>query len=328
MGKRLKDLKIAVLRGGSSAERDISLVTGQAVAEALAELGYEAIILELDRRTANRLLEEKVEFVFNALHGPPGEDGKVQGMLEVLGIPYSGSGVLASALAMNKTAAKRMFVQAGIATPDFLVWPARGEKPDIKEIKKRPGFPLVVKPSSQGSAIGVRIIREERQLAAGLSEAGKYGPVLLEKYLDGTELSVGVLGEVSLPVVEIIPRGEFYDYQAKYSPGGSQHIIPAGISEEVARAARELARKAHDALFCEVYSRTDMILAGGRLYVLEVNTLPGMTATSLMPEAARQTGVDFKELIERIIKLSLNKRSSVTGNQVGGGIGKCYAEKR
>lgn len=296
---------IAVLMGGKSAERDVSLVTGEQVACALEARDYRVLRVDLGDELLDALRDVAIDCVFIALHGRLGEDGTVQGLLEVLDIPYTGSGVLASALAMDKVASKKIFVYEGIPTPRFAV--VQRKTGDPEAIVADLGLPIVVKPACEGSAIGVSIVRKTDELLAALSDAQSCGDeVLVEEYVAGTEITVGVLERQeleALPSVEIIPANEMYDYEAKYTPGMSEHIIPARISEEAQARSDELAIRAHRALGCRGFSRVDLIVPQtGDPSVLEVNTIPGMTGTSLFPEAAKAAGIDFPDLIETLVQ--------------------------
>lgn len=311
---RDKNSTIAVLMGGKSAERAVSLVTGEQVALALEQQGYEAVRLDLDDGLIDTLKTRNPACVFIALHGRLGEDGTVQGLLEVLGIPYTGSGVLASALAMDKAASKKIFCFEQIPTPQFVV--LRREDPlDVATVIGLLGMPLVVKPSCEGSAIGVSIVHEQEYLPGAVAEAfGCNDEVLLEQYVAGTEITVGVLEDdeiEALPTIEIVPANEMYDYESKYTPGMSTHVIPARIPGEAQELSRELAIRAHRALGCAGFSRVDLIVtADGSPYVLEVNTIPGMTGTSLFPEAAKAAGIEFPELIERLVLQAMRARET------------------
>ncbi|MCL2323979.1 MAG: D-alanine--D-alanine ligase, partial [Actinomycetia bacterium] len=255
------------------------------------------------------------DVVFNALHGRGGEDGAMQGLLEVLGLPYTGSGVLASALAMDKSATKRVYLDAQLPTAPYLVLrsadladPAE-LKAACQRIAEELGADVVVKPNHEGSSIGVSIIHKGDDLAAALTSAASYGGrVLVETFIAGTEIMASVLGNAEphgLPTIEVVSRGTFYDYDSKYSVGGSEHIIPAGIGEAANEACQHLAEEAHKALGCWGYSRTDMIVdREGQPWLIETNTLPGMTKTSLFPDAARAVGIDFAELCVLLIHLA------------------------
>ncbi len=302
--KKLKDKKIAVLMGGWSAEREISLMTGKAVLQALKEEEYKVIGIDLAKNIVEKLKKHRIDFVFLALHGPIGEDGRIQGLLEILGIPYTGSGPLASALAMNKIYAKQIFSQAGIPTPPWIVvdrLQVTGYR--LQGLK----LPVVVKPVAQGSAIGVSIVKKKEGLSSAIKKAKKLDKeVLIEEYIPGKEITVGILGEKTLPIIEIIPKTNFYDYQAKYAPGGSEHLIPARLEKRVAERTARIALEAHQALGCRAYSRVDLRVDGkGQSWVLEINTIPGMTKMSLLPDAARAMGISFNQLVLKIIEYSL-----------------------
>ena len=295
--------KIALLCGGNSPEREVSLKGGRAVAEALAKRGYPFEVFD-PAKDLPALCRRAREFdlAFPVLHGPGGEDGTIQGFLESLGLPYLGAGVLGSALAMDKALSKLLYREAGLKVPQGVVV-SKGE------VSFRVAFPAVVKPVSQGSSVGISIVRDEAELFRALELAFRYEErVLVEEYVSGRELTVPVLGEEALPVVEIRPGEghDFFDYQAKYTPGATEEICPAPIPEGVARAAQEAALIAHRALRLRHLSRTDLILTeAGELFVLETNTLPGMTETSLFPLAARAVGLTFEDLVERLISLAL-----------------------
>lgn len=263
--------------------------------------------------------EAPLDVVFIGMHGPWGEDGTIQGLLEILGIPYVGSGVLASALAMDKAMAKRVLAAAGIDVPRDAVATRTGygRDPDATAAAARAiGYPLVVKPIRQGSSFGVTLVDRPDQLAAAVSEALRYDDrALVEERVPGMELTVGVIAEGddlrALPVIEIVTARTFFDYQAKYDPALTQEICPARIPDDVARRAQDLATRAHRALGCEDLSRTDLMLAGERLAVLEVNTIPGMTSSSLLPKAAERAGIPFADLLERLIRSALARHGAL-----------------
>jgi D-alanine-D-alanine ligase len=262
------------------------------------------------------------DVVFIALHGTGGEDGTVQGMLELMGLPYTGSGVLASALAMDKVMSKRVFKAAGIPVIDGIyvtrsaVAGCTEEEfngASAREIERGLGLPVFVKPNSGGSTCGCTLVTSAEQLFAAVHEALKFdNTVLIEKYIRGSEITIGVLdfpGEPlrALPVIEIVPKGEYYDYESKYAAGGSEHIIPARLSDATTQQAQQIATQCHTLLGCRGVSRTDIIVSAGRLYVLEVNTIPGMTPTSLLPHAAEHAGIAFSELLDRIIQSAIDR---------------------
>jgi D-alanine-D-alanine ligase len=314
-----RKLTIALLSGGTSSEREVSLNSGEQVGAALDPSKY--TVIRYDPKTdLARLVADagRIDAALVILHGCPGEDGTVQGLLDLLGIPYQGSGVLGSALAMHKVAAKRLYTQAGIPTPDYAVW-ERGAAESPASIAARLGLPLVVKPARGGSSVGVRIVREAGGLPAALeAAAAEDRTVLVEAYIDGLEITGGVIGNdrpEALPIIEIVPgkRHEFFDYTAKYTAGASEEICPARIDAGLTAAAQGLALAAHRALFCRGYSRTDMILRGREIFVLETNTIPGMTATSLIPRAAQAAGIPFDRLLDRLIELSLEDRRERVG---------------
>jgi len=292
----LKGKRVGVLMGGLSSEREISIKSGMAVLEALKRQGVEAFPVILDGDVVEKVLNAQMDLAFLALHGKLGEDGTIQGLLELLRIPYTGSGVLGSALAMDKVKAKQIFLASGIPTPEFVVW----------EEGINPTFPLpwVVKPVSEGSTIGVSIVREEAELESALSKALEYdSEVFIERFIPGKELTVAVLNGRPLEVIEILPEGGFYDFERKYTPGKTQYLIPAPIGEELRKRAKELAVLAYKVLKCSGCIRVDFRLdPEGGLWVLEVNTIPGMTATSLVPRAASYEGLSFDELVLEILK--------------------------
>jgi len=295
-----------VLCGGSSHEREISLKTGDAVYRALVSLGLNVCKLDVDKDIALTLLKEKINLAFIALHGKLGEDGTIQGLLEIMGIPYTGSGVLASALALDKVYTKKVFNYHNLPMAKYKVLEKRVETPG--DILGELNYPVIVKPAREGSTIGVTIVREPKSLDSAINVAFGYGDkILIEQYIQGREITVGVLGDEPLPVIEIVSRTEFYDYRAKYEPGMSQHIVPAKLPREQYESAQFLALSAHRALGCKGATRVDMVMdGGGKIYLLEVNTIPGMTETSLLPEAAAVAGIDFKQLVVKILSYALD----------------------
>jgi len=299
--EELKKKKIAVLMGGLSAEREVSLKSGAAVHRALLERGYDAVAIDVDRNLAARLAAEQVGVAFVCLHGRYGEDGSVQGLLELLAIPYTGSGILASALAMDKVFAKKIFAAAGLTiTPYVVVRHGESVAPDSLPFP----LPVVVKPSREGSSVGVSIVKAAAELPDKLALAFGYDrEILVEKYVKGREIQVGILDGKAMGAIEIVPKNEFYDFEAKYTDGMATHIMPAPLPEEEYRALLGLGEQAHAALGCSGYSRVDFIVTtSGENYLLEVNTLPGMTALSLLPEIAQHAGICFAELVERIVQ--------------------------
>jgi D-alanine-D-alanine ligase len=297
----LKNKKIGVLYGGRSAERPISLLSGKAVLKALRGSGFKAIGIDAKGDLASLLRQNRIDFAYIALHGPWGEDGTVQGMLEIMGIPYSGCGVLSSALSMNKIFSKRVFDSCGIPTPRWTLVTKEGLD------KKIPIFPCFVKPATQGSAIGVSCVTERKDFRASAIKALKFDKqILVEEFIRGKEITVAVLGDKALPVIEIVPVNKFYDYESKYRPGFSRHLIPARLPERVARESQELALNVFKALDCKAVARIDIIIdKKNKPWVLEANTVPGMTQTSLLPDAAAAAGLGFVDLILEIIRHSV-----------------------
>ena len=301
-------MKVAVLRGGTSAEREVSLKSGAQVEKSLRSLGHEVVGVDIDSETWDVLRDGHFDCVFNALHGRLGEDGTMQGMLELLGLPYTGSGVLASALCMDKSRANSILAGAGLSIPAFeeleLTEGVGAELVD--RLVATYGLPLVIKPVREGSTIGLTIAQDTDQVASGLVLAARYDRrILVQKFARGTEITVGVLAtpEVQvLPTLEIVSDNPVYDYDAKYTAGKSHHIIPARIPEPARRAASEAAGRAFTVLGCAGMSRVDIIVdPDGVPWVLEVNTVPGLTEVSLLPDAARAAGISFKDLCQRLV---------------------------
>ena len=300
----LKKKTIGVLYGGLSAEREVSLKSGDAVARALESKGYKVARVDVGKDVDQKLREAKVDVAFVTVHGRYGEDGCLQGLLEALFIPYTGSGVLSSALAMEKVYAKQVFVSRGISTAEYRAFDD-AKAADIHGYDLPFHFPVVVKPSGEGSSVGVKIAKSGDELReAAAAAAGFKGSILIERYVKGREIQVGVLDNEALGCIEVKPAGEFYDYNAKYVANTTQYLFPATIPEAAYHRCMEVALSAHRALGCSGATRTDLILpeAGGDPIVLEVNTLPGMTEKSLLPKIAAGKGWDFAELCERILK--------------------------
>jgi len=331
-------MRITVLMGGTSSERDVSLASGIRIVEALRTKGHQVVAVD----TAHGLLgpaEEQAllaggvvktlppdtqalarlggqlsstlrslpetDVVLLALHGGQGEDGTLQALLDLTGLPYTGSGHLASALAMDKDLSKKLFRAADVPTPKWLMAPAT-----VAEVRDALGFPVIVKPSKQGSTVGLSLVKDPALLAAAIEEAFKHDDeVMIEEFIAGRELTVGILGDVALPVGEIIPKHEIYDYECKYTAGMADERFPAELTEAQAARVQDLARRAFDALKLRGYARIDFRMAGdGTFYCLEANTLPGMTQLSLIPQAAAAAGIGFAELCERIVRLALDGR--------------------
>lgn len=322
--------RVAVIMGGVSAEREVSLRSGAAVAAALRELGYRVLEVDLGPSALEQLtaLRSEVDAAFLALHGRLGEDGTVQGALELLGVPYTGSGVLASALAMDKRMSKRIFRSEGIPVAEDVTITAAdvrgaGLRRVAEGIALDLGFPCMVKPAGEGSTLGSSRASNTEELEEALREALGYDEVVLvERYIRGRELTVGLLGEEpeTLPVLEIVASKGVYDYECKYTKGMTEYLVPAPIPDKLAAELQRLAVKAHRALGCEGVSRVDFMVDGeGRAYCLEVNTLPGMTELSLVPKAAAAAGYSFKEMVERILRTARLKvgRRGFAGDGAG-----------
>ncbi len=311
----MSKLRLALIAGGKSAEREVSLKSGEQVYQALNKDKYD--IRRYDPRDdLERLVRDApdLDVALVIMHGRGGEDGTLQGLLDLLEIPYQGSGVLGSALGMNKELSKLLYQQAGLGVSRALFF-AKDEAPSVGEIEAQLGLPVVIKPVNEGSSIGVTKARTREELQKGLEAAFQYDHrVLVEEFLQGVEITGGVLGNANLtplPLVEIVPSDQydFFDYEAKYKPGASTEICPARVSPEITQKAQEAALAAHRALQCRGYSRTDMIVRDGDIYVLETNTIPGMTATSLFPQAAQAMGLEFPQLLDTLIDLALEKEA-------------------
>ncbi len=336
-------MKIAVLLGGSSPERLVSISSGRGVINALRELGHDVVAIDpslgpdqiselellsqavganppttefLSRlshknylATVESKLFDDVGLAFIILHGKWGEDGIVQSLLELREVPYTGSGVMASAIAMDKVMSKKLFVHHGTPTADWYDYKVNSRRrPDsVKQEIAKLGYPSVVKPNDQGSSVAISIVNAEKELDAALDEAEKFSDVVLvEKFIKGAELTVGILGDQPLPVIEIRPHGGFYDYHHKYTKGMTDYLVPAPIEESFALKLQEMSVKTFASLGCKTFGRVDFrIGADGTPYCLEVNTIPGMTETSLVPKAAAAAGISFKDLIGKIIELSI-----------------------
>jgi D-alanine-D-alanine ligase len=326
-------VRVLVLMGGSSTERDVSLATGRGVSRALAALGHEVVAVDPSAgRLALETLEhlqigeapgasgvpevrnerslvlardhafEETDLVFVALHGGIGEDGTLQAMLDLAGVRYTGSGMLASALAMDKHRAKAVMTARGIPVPEGRLLQRREDPLDVRELG---GFPVVVKPNTQGSSVAVHIVERLQDLPGAVADAFRYPPVLVETFIPGREITVAVLGGRALPVVEIVPQDGFYDYRHKYTKGETRYVCPADLPQATADAVARAAEAAYAALGCAGVARVDFRLApDGRFYCLEVNTIPGMTETSLVPMAARAAGMSYEDLVGRLVELA------------------------
>jgi D-alanine-D-alanine ligase len=296
-------MKVAVLFGGKSAEREVSLKSGSMVLAALRKKGIDAHPFDPKDRDLQDLIREKFDRVFIALHGRFGEDGTVQGVLEWLGIPYTGSGVLASALAMDKVRTKRLWAAEGLPTAPYEV--LTGET-NLMAVAKRLGTPMFVKPASEGSSVGMTKVKKAADLEEAYALAVNYDPVVIaEKFIDGPELTAAILGERVLPVIRIVTPREFYDYEAKYIANDTQYLIPCGVSEKKEKELQALCLKAFKALGCRGWGRVDLMLdKRGKPYLLEVNTSPGMTDHSLVPMAARAVGISYEDLCVKVLEMA------------------------
>ena len=337
-------MRITVLMGGTSSERDVSLASGLRIADALRARGHDVKVVDtakgpVDRATEQRMIAGGVvktlpptpeelarmnaesladtaarlpkrgdcDVAFLALHGGRGEDGTIQALLDLAGVPYTGSGHLASALAMDKDLSKHLMRAHGVRTADWLMATAAHPAPDVAEVARTLGFPVIVKPSKQGSTVGLSIVKQPSELAAAIAEAFRHDDeVMLERFIAGRELTVPILGGEALPVGEIIPKKEIYDYECKYTPGMAEEVFPAALGPAETAAVQRQAQQAFAALKLSGCARIDFRMnAAGEFYCLEANTLPGMTATSLVPQGAAAAGMDFPVLCERIAQLAL-----------------------
>jgi D-alanine-D-alanine ligase len=304
--------KIGVLMGGPSSEREISLKSGKAIYESLKEQGIDTVGIDIksdDKDENIRFIKSyKIDCAFLALHGRFGEDGTIQEILDNLEIPYTGSGKLASRLAMDKIATRKILEDYGLPVPKYTVLGKLSYQAD-RESPNNHFFPLVVKPATHGSSIGLSIVEKRQDLEEALDLAFRFDErILVEEYIKGREVTVGILDEETLPVIEIIPKKKFFDYEAKYQPGLTDYVVPARLDNDIIRKIQSVALKAHKLLGCYGCSRVDMILSNDNIpYVLELNTIPGFTPTSLLPKAAKAMGIEFAQLCLRLIQLAYEK---------------------
>ena len=304
---------IGVLMGGISSERDVSLRSGQAVVEALRKVGSQVVAMDINNFEKSHIMtvirQARIQFAFIALHGKLGEDGTIQSILEEMGIPYTGSGVRASTCAFNKVITQRSLRANGLPVADFHVAHTLTVDIDaiIEELKV---FPLVVKPACEGSSFGVSIVRDQNDFQDALYEAFRFGnEIIVEKFIDGREFTVGILDRQVLPIVEIRSQNNFFNFEAKYHKGLTDYIVPAPLDQELSKQIGDFALKAHQVLGCEGYSRVDFRLDHkNRPFILEINTIPGFTETSLFPKAAKQAGMDFSDVCIRLIQLAYGKK--------------------
>lgn len=307
-------MKVALLQGGRSLERGVSLRSGERVAEALVDLGHQVDAMDLGPDLVSRLESSRPDVAFIALHGTEGEDGTIQALLELLGIPHTGPGVAACQRCMDKSLAKYILREHGLPTPDWVSYSEAsirdfGAASTFGTAVERVGLPLVAKPASQGSSLGVKVVTEITQIPNALITALSYdNRALLETWVSGRELAVSVIGDEALPIVEAIPtESNTYDFEARYEVGGASFECPADLSEDKAEEVERVALAAYEALGCSGFSRVDVILADDGPQVLEINAIPGLTETSLLPQAAEAAGLEFTAMVEKIIDLALNR---------------------
>lgn len=301
-----KETKILVVLGGPSTEAEVSRRTGAAIAEALRTAGYPVDVLEFVPATAQAdIVAAAPDVVFNALHGRYGEDGAIQHILEMSGIPYTGSGPIASAVTMDKIISKRLLIQAGLPTAEFSVYTAQQAREEIcADIRARFTLPVVIKAPQQGSTIGIRVVHTVEELAPAVEEAFRYDTwILAETFLSGDEFTASVLNGEALPLIQIVPHSGVYDYTSKYTAGATDYLVPAPISPELTATMQDLAKRAYELMGCRGVARVDFMTdAAGKPYILELNTVPGMTTTSLVPKAAGAVGLDFTGVCEEILR--------------------------
>lgn len=309
-----KDYSVAVVYGGTSGEREVSLNSGKCCAAALEEAGFSATLIDpSSKEDLKRLITEDFDVAFLTLHGKGGEDGSIQGFLQTVGIPYTGSGILANAIAVNKPRAKEYYAAAGLRVAPSMAVGKNDvlDDEDMAEIVETVGIPCVVKPSTEGSSLGMTIVKDAADLREAIATAlAVDDEAMIEAFIEGTELTIGVLGTedpFALPIIQVVPnQDEFYNYHAKYAEGGSTHLCPAPVSAEITEEAQNMAVAAHSILGCRGISRSDFMLdKEGQCWILETNTLPGMTNTSLVPDAARVAGLEFPQLCEKLIEFAL-----------------------
>lgn len=304
---RHKIPRVGVLMGGPSSEREISLKSGRAVCQALQEEGLDVLPVDIRSDSLKEIKRKKIVFAFIALHGRFGEDGTIQKILESLHIPYTGSGVIASYLCLDKIASRRIFQHYNISVPECNILNYKSWKGCLRKSSFK--FPVVVKPSDQGSSIGISFVDEAAKLPQALKLAFRYGDtVIIERYIKGREVTVGILEDRALPVVEITPSRQFFDFQAKYEKGKSNYVVPARLPKSCYKHIQHIGLLAHQALGCRTFSRVDMIVSRGRPFVLEVNSIPGLTSKSLLPMAAEEQGISFRQLCLKILQASFRRK--------------------
>ncbi|MEO0084951.1 MAG: D-alanine--D-alanine ligase [candidate division WOR-3 bacterium] len=305
----LKDKKIGVIMGGWSSEREISLRSGENVYQSLIRQGFNAIKIDINRKFAEQIINAQIDIAFITLHGKPGEDGTIQGFLELLNIPYTGSDVLASAIGINKIITKRLFEHAKIPTPAYIYLPKGCNlKEQLALAKQRLKFPMMLKPKTEGSSVGCELIEDEKNLYQKCLRAQQqFGDIFLEKFINGMIATVGILEQTALPILELVPKKQkFYDFKAKYTKGETEFIIPARLSKSVTEKIKQLALLAHNTIGARGFSRVDLVVNKNKPYFLEINTLPGMTELSDLPAQAKYAGISYDELVLRILKSALS----------------------
>jgi len=290
----VKDKKVAVLYGGMSAEREVSLRSGKAAYDSLIRLGYETVLIDMGRDVAAQVAQSGADVCFIALHGTYGEDGRIQGLLDIMGLPYTGSSYQSNLIAFDKALSKEQFIKSKVKTADYI---------ELRDVNKDMPFEkCVIKPSRQGSSVGIHIVDDEAEYAEKLEDAFRYdSKILVEQCISGMELTVSILDDEVLPAIWIRPKKGVYDYESKYTKGMTEYIFETGLSKTETEAVNNMAMRAFDALECSGYARADIIYDGKHPYVLEVNTLPGMTETSLLPKAANKAGYSFDDMVEKML---------------------------
>lgn len=302
--KKLKQKKIGILMGGWSSEREISLRSGDNVYQSLIRQGFKPVKIDINRDFANQIKKAKIDIAFICLHGKPGEDGTIQGFLELLNIPYTGSNIVASAIGMDKIMTKRLFEFARIPTPKYTYIPTQGSLSGLlSDIKKKMKFPVILKPRAEGSSVGCVVIDDAKELLKECQKAqNRFGDIFIEEFIDGTIATVGILEQRVLPILELVPKKQrFYDYKAKYTKGETEFVIPARFVKSLYIKVQKLALAAHNIISAKAFSRVDLIVKNNKPYFLEINTLPGMTELSDLPAQARHIGITYDELVRKIL---------------------------
>jgi len=309
--RRLRKRRIGVLMGGWSSEREVSLLSGQQVIASLKRQGFHAVGIDITRQFAEQIKKARIDIAFVILHGRPGEDGSIQGFLELQGLPFTGSGSTASAIGMDKAVTKMLFKQTGIPTPDFVLVGAEDDAEEaLGRAERMFGYPMIVKPRSEGSSVGIEIMPGKRGALELVERAQRgFGDSIVEPFLKGMIATVGILGNDALPILELVPkRQQFYGYEAKYTRGETDFIVPARLDQKTEERVKDLAKKAHRLVGCRGFSRLDMIIKDGKNpYFLEINTLPGLTDVSDLPAEAQAVGISYDELIFRILSDALDQ---------------------